>query len=145
MVERLLSYATLLSTGLMSKNDYNNILDTLFLATPEDALVLDLEYVSSDINKTISIIQCYCSEHRIDDAVFGRYLMNRLKKAYYDSSMDINDFARKAYTLWQALPSTIQSDKPFHTMCYADEPLSWGDENQTREMYEKMLRFYDAQ
>lgn len=129
----------------MSKNDYNNILDTLFLATPEDALLLDLEYVSSGIDKTIFIIQSYCSEHRIDDAVFRRYLMNGLKKAYYESSMDINDFASKAYALWQILPDTMQLDKPFHTMCYADEPLSWGDENQTRELYEKMLSFYDRQ
>lgn len=145
MIEMLLFCAIFLGTGLMSHQEYNKILDTLFLEMPEDTLLLDLEYVSSDINKAISIIQCYCAEHTIDDAVFGRYLMNGLKKAYYHTGMDIKDFASKAYALWHTLPSTIQSDEPFLTMCYADDSLSWGDEKLTRELYEKMLRFYDEQ
>ena len=80
MTEKLLSCATLLSVGLMSNNEYNDILDTLFIKMPEDNSLLALEFVSSD---------------------------------------------------------------PFFTMCYADDPLSWGDKDQTRELYEQMFRFYD--
>ena len=143
MIEILLSCATLLSAGFMSVKDYNNILDKLFLEMPDDALLLDLEYVSSDVNKTISIIQYYCAEHAVDYGVFGRYLMNGLKKAYYDYGLDIKDYATKVYALWRTLPSTIDSNEPFLTMSYADDPLSWGDEKQTRELYEKMFHFYD--
>lgn len=39
-------------------------------------------------------------------------------------------------------PQRYSSD-PFFTMCYADDPLSWGDKDQTRELYEQMFRFYD--
>ena len=48
MTEKLLSCATLLSVGLMSNNEYNDILDTLFIKMPEDNSLLALEFVSSD-------------------------------------------------------------------------------------------------
>ncbi len=143
MVEQLLSYATLLSVGLMSAKEYNKILDELFLEMPENPLLLELEFVSSDINKTVSIIQCYCAEHSVNYDVFGRYIINGLKQAYYDYGKDIKEFASKAYALWATLPSAIDLNEPFRTLSYADDPLSWCDEKQTRELYEEMFRFYD--
>ena len=145
MIEMLLSCATLLSVGLMSDKEYNHLLDTLFMEMPKDDFLLDLEYVSSNINRTISVIHCYCSEHTVDYNAFGQFLMNDLKKAYLNDSVDIEDFAAKVYTIWRNLPSTIQPVEPFWTMCYADDPLSWGDKEQTRALYEKMFSFYDEQ
>lgn len=29
-------------------------------------------------------------------------------------------------------------------ICYADDPLSWGDEKQSREIYEEMLEYYET-
>ena len=143
MVEQLLSCATLLSVGLISANEYNNILDKLFLEMPEDPLLLDLEFVSSDINKTVSIIQRYCAEHPVNYDVFGRYIISRLRQAYYNYGIDIIGFTLKAYALWGALPSAIAFNEPFRTLSYADDPLSWGDDKQTRELYEEMFCFYD--
>lgn len=143
MVDQLLSYATLLSVGLMSAKEYNKVLDELFLDMPEDPLLLDLEFVSSDINKTVSIIQRYCAEHPVNYDIFGRYIINGLKEAYYNYGIDIKGFALKAYALWGALPSVIALNEPFRTLSYADDPLSWCDEKQTRELYEEMFRFYD--
>jgi hypothetical protein len=143
MIEKLLSCASLLRVGLMSDREYNEILDTLFIKMPENDLLLELEFVSSDMNKTISIILYYCGEHNVDYTVFGLFLMEGLKKTYLNLSMDIETFAAKAYELWKTIPSSIQRDEPFFTMCYADDPLSWGDTEQTRALYEKMFRFYD--
>lgn len=143
MIEILLSCANLLSTGLMSLKDYNIIIDKFFLEMPDDAMLLDLEFASSNINETISIIYDYCIKRSVDYNVFGRYLFDGLKRAYYDYGMDIKDFASKVYALWGTLPSNIYLNEPFRTMSYADDPLSWGDEQQTRKLYEEMLRFYD--
>ncbi|MDF2545050.1 MAG: hypothetical protein K0S47_4768 [Herbinix sp.] len=75
MTEELLSCAALLSVvGLMSDNEYNEILDALFIIRPEDYLLLDLEHVSSDMNKTISIIRHNFDEHNLDHTIFGRFL-----------------------------------------------------------------------
>lgn len=32
--------------------------------------------------------------------------------------------------------------EPFHTLSYADDPLSWNDEKQTRKLYEELFEFY---
>jgi hypothetical protein len=143
MIEKLLSCASLLRVGLMLDYEYIDILDAMFIKTPDNELLLDLEFVSSDINKTISIIQFYCGEHNVDYAIFGRYLIEGLKKAYSCYSTDIEGFAAKVYELWNIIPSSIQSVEPFFTMCYSDDPLSWGDKEQTRRLYEKMFQFYD--
>lgn len=143
MVEQLLSYATLLSVGLMSVKEYNNILDELFLEMPEDSLLLDLEFVSSDISETISIINDYCLKRSVDYDVFGRSLMNALKKTYHEYGSNIENYTSAIYTLWGTLPLSIRSNEPFHTMCYAGDPLSWGDEKQSRELCEEMLHYYD--
>lgn len=141
MIERLLSCAILSRVGLILDSEYNEILDTLFIKMPENDLLLELEFASSDTNKAISIILLYCEEYNVDYSVFGFFLMEGLKKAYSNLSIEI--FAVKAYELWKTLPSPIQRVEPFFAMCYADDPLSWGYIEQTKELYEKMFRFYD--
>lgn len=47
------------------------------------------------------------------------------------------------YQLWQYLPSELSEKEPFDILCYADDLLSWGDEKQCRELYEKALFYYD--
>ncbi len=145
MLEKLLSCSTLLSVGLMSNQEYNDLLDTLFMEMPKSDLLLDLEYVSWDIEKTMLTIRNYCTGHTIDYTIFGQFLMNALKKAYFNDYTNIDDFATKVYAAWRTLPSTIQPVEPFHIMCYAFDPLSWGDVEQAKELCEKMFYFYDKQ
>ena len=47
------------------------------------------------------------------------------------------------FGLWESLPGNMQNMEPFWTLCYADDPLSWGDEAQTRNVYEHMLDYYE--
>lgn len=58
--------------------------------------------------------------------------------------MDIQRFGNAMYSLWENLPGNLQDMQPFLTLCYADDPLSWGDEKQSREIYEEMLEYYEA-
>lgn len=46
------------------------------------------------------------------------------------------------YSLWENLPGNIQDIEPFWTLSYADDSLSWGDEEQTRNIYEHILNYY---
>lgn len=46
------------------------------------------------------------------------------------------------YLEWESLPGSIQNIEPFWALSYADDPLSWGDEEQTRKIYEHMLNNY---
>ena len=69
--------------------------------------------------------------------------MKSLKSQYLIHEADIHSFAKKAYNIWQLLPSDIASVEPFHILSYADDPLSWGDERQCRELYEEAFDFYE--
>lgn len=142
MVEILLSYAILLYVGLVSDAEYKENLHAHFLEHPDNALLLELEWRTFDIQGTIKIIFDYCLENNVDYDVFGCFLISKLEEIYYQDDMDIQFFGSKMYSIWRVLPSEIQNKEPFWTLCYADDPLSWGDEWQTRELYQKMFQYY---
>ena len=67
--------------------------------------------------------------------------MSKIKKIY-DNYSDIWVFASRMFNLWKNLPGNLQNIEPFWTLSYADAPLSWGDETQSRNIYERMLCYY---
>ena len=142
MIEKLLSYAILLYVGLMSDAEYKENLDAHFLKHPDNDLLLELECKTLDIQGTIKIIFDYCLENNVDFDAFGCFMISKLEEIYYQDDMDIWLFGLKMYSIWKVLPSEIQSKEPFWTLCYADDPLSWGDERQTRELYQNMFHYY---
>lgn len=142
MVEILLSYAILLYVGLVSDAEYKENLDVHFLKHPDIALLLELEWRTLDIQGTIKIIFDYCLENHVDYNTFGCFLISKLEEIYCQDNMDIRFYGSKMYSIWRVLPSEIQNKEQFWTLSYADDPLSWGDENQTRELYKKMFLYY---
>ncbi|WP_143317738.1 hypothetical protein [Clostridium sp. HBUAS56017] len=142
MIEVLLSYAILLHLELVSDAEYNEYLDELFLKHPDNDLLLELEWGTLDMEGTIKIIFNYCLDNNVDYDTFGCFLLSRLEEIYYKDAMDIRIFGSKMYSLWRVLPSDIANKEPFWTMSYADDPLLYGDERQTRELYQKMFQYY---
>lgn len=142
MAEILLSYAFILSVGLVSDGDYKEYLDGQFMKDPENALLLELEWSTSDIPGTIKVIFDYCLENDVDYDTFGRFLMIKLEEIYDQENIEIQFFSSKMYSIWEMLPYEMQNEEPFLTLCHADDSMSWGDEGQTRELYQKMFQYY---
>ena len=140
MMEELLVYALLLYEGLVTEDEYSKRLDELFLNNPEDDDLLHLEW-ETDIKKAIIYVRTHTDYKNLDLERFGRVLMSRLKVVYANCP-DIKYFADLMFGLWESLPGNIQNIEPFWTLFYADDPLSWGDEEQTRSIYEHMLSYY---
>lgn len=140
-MEELLVYALLLYEGLDLEEDYNNRLDELFLEDPNNEILIDLEFMSNNIKESVVFIRRNFCYDDFDQETFGEILMKKLKEYY--ANTEIKVFASKMYSLWESLPGNIQNEQPFFVLCYADDPLSWGDEKQTRELYEHMLNFYE--
>ncbi|MCI8805422.1 MAG: hypothetical protein HFE59_05920 [Clostridiales bacterium] len=140
MIEELLVFAFLLYEEMVTKDKYNKRLDELFLDNPENDDLLYLEW-ETDIKKSIAYIRTHIDYDVFDYEQFGRILMSKLK-VYYKNCSDIKSFANRMYNLWESLPGNIQDKEPFFTLCYADDPLSWGNEEQTRNIYEYMLNYY---
>ncbi|RKI38526.1 hypothetical protein D7V86_16780 [bacterium D16-51] len=141
-MEELLVFVILLYEKLITENEYNKWLDELFSDNPENADLLYLEW-ETDIKKAIIYVRTHCDYNNFDIERFGKILMGRLREVYINSS-DIKCFANRMYSLWESLPGNIQDIEPFWALSYADDPLSWGDEEQARSIYEEMLDYYLA-
>ena len=127
-MEELLVLAILLYEKIVTEDEYNKRLDELFLENLENEDLLYLEW-ETDIKKAIIYIRTHIDYNAIDGEQFGKILMDRLK-VYYKNCADIESFASRMFSLWESLPGNIQDREPFFALSYADEPLSWGDEEQ---------------
>lgn len=67
-----------------------------------------------------------------------------MESGYEKCHCNIHEFAGRMYKLWKSLPDCLRYIEPFHTLSYADDPLSWGDEKQTREIYEELFKYYEV-
>lgn len=140
-MEELLVDAILLYEGFVTENEYSKRLDELFLNDSENDDLLYLEW-ETDIKKAIIYIRTHIDYNHLELERFGRILMSKLKVVYINCS-DIKYYASRMYSLWKSLPRNIQDTEPFWMLCYGDDPLSWGDEEQTRNIYEHMLDYYE--
>lgn len=138
-MEKLFAYALLCSEGFDVWNQYADTLDMLFMADPENDTCLSLEGMKprEAVLHSISVMQ----GSEFDAECFGKALMASLQGIYQKTPLPV--FAGKMYSLWNKLPSRIDQDEPFFTLCYADDCLSYGDERQCRELYEKAIHYYD--
>ena len=127
---------------MISEAIYEKKLNELFLQNPTNEDLLELEFLNRNRKETIVYIRTHLNYNSMDFNRFGRVLFRLLKPIY--ASMDIQRFGNVMYSLWENLPGNLQDMQPFGTLCYADDPLSWGDEKQSREIYEEMLEYYEA-
>ena len=144
MFENLMAQSLLFNAGLASKEELLHEIDSEFIGTPDSDILFDLEWCFSDVNKIISTIRRYAEEFKIDYDVLGRVLIIKLSTIYSNGGIGIHEFGSKVYSIWSLLPESIKLVEPFWTMSYADDPLSWGEEKQTRNLYEKMFKFYNV-
>lgn len=140
-MEELLVFAILLYQEMVTKEEYDKRLNELFLNDPENDDLVHLEW-ETDIKKSIIYIWTHMDYNAFDYEQFGHILMSKLK-VVYEKCTDIKDFGYRMYSLWESLPGNIQDREPFNTLCYADDPLSWGDEELSRNIYENMLNYYE--
>ena len=139
-MEELYIFALLLNEEIIPAESYFRRLDTLFLDNPKNELLLRLEW-ETNISEAILYIKKRIDSNILNYELFGKILMEKIK-TYYENNPDITIFADKMYHLWKSLPETLQKKEPFFALCYADDPLSWGDEKQTRELYAHMMNYY---
>ena len=138
-MEKLLVYSLLCLVGYDKKEEFKAELNRLFSNDPDDEDLLELEWMSD--KDALSYMLSYFSSDKFNVSEFGKNLMEALWPIYQQST--IEEFASNMFKLWQMLQnSDIDHDEPFYTFCYADDCLSFGDEKQCRELYEKALGFY---
>ena len=143
-MEKLFAFAYLWAWDLDDEQVYRDILDNMFMNSPENELLLELEGLVSSYKESFFRIKRYFDYENasFDKNLFGKYLFEGLEKVYVSNKISIKEFSKRAYEIWNILPRDIVEEEPFFTLSYADDPLSWGDEKQTRDLYEKAFSFY---
>ena len=139
-MDKLAALCALWAFGLGSKENYCKELDKLFLENPDDDFWLELENLGDDCAAAWARISpCLVTA---DISVFGRALFGKLEELYRADKIPLGEFGIRCGRLWGALPQIIDHKEPFVMLCYADEPLWWGDEEQSRELFESMFNYY---
>lgn len=144
-MEYLFAYSYLWAWGFCSMEEYNVQLDKLFCESPANEALLDLEECSSEIKDTFARLQRYFTyeTNAFNSEKFGKTLFDGLEAVYSSGVYSIADFGQRCYKLWKMLPEHLIQEEPFFVLCYADDPLSWGDEKQTCKLYEEAFDFYN--
>lgn len=146
-MEELLVLALLLLEDIIAPDVYEQRLDELFLNSSENEKISDfllhLE-CETKIMPAIIYIRTHVYDNPFREDQFGRLLMEKLQEYYQTQADSIKSFGDKMYSLWENLPGMLQNKEPFRILSYADDPLSWGDEELTRRIYEHMLHYYEA-
>ena len=139
-MEELFVYAILCGVGFEKYDKYEDTLERLLEWNPTDEMLLDL--YGRKYKDALLHIHSIMNEYPLNCELFGRCLMKELRDIY--SSVEISEFGKRMYELWNRLPSVIdEMEEPFHILSYADDCLSYGDEKQCRELYESMFAFYE--
>lgn len=143
-MEYLFAYSYLWAWGFCSMQEYNIHLDSMFSETPNDEVLLELEECSDNCKNTFARLKRFFEyeTNTFDSDTFGKILFKGLETAYNSDIYDIAEFGRICYKLWNLLPGFLGHEQPYYVLCYADDPLSWGDEEQTRTLYEDAFNFY---
>lgn len=110
-MEELLAYAVLLGEGFEIGERYERRLDELFLASPEDRDLLELELLSGNWKASGIYIRSHVDYSALDRRRFGGALMEVLKPVY--ESMEAQEFASRAFQVWEGLPGNLQGEDPF--------------------------------
>ncbi len=140
-MEKLTALCCLWAFGLSDKDDYVVELDRLFLENPENDLLLELEGLCGDYRAAWARISPLIG-YTVNVYGFGKELFAVLEKIYVENKFPLAEFGGICNALWRFLPGEFNTDEPFYSLIYADEPLSWGDEKQCRELYQAAFDFY---
>lgn len=142
-MEKLVALCYVWAFGLSDKDDYFAELDRLFLENPKDDLLLELEGLGGDRAAAWARLGWFADRLNID--LFGKELFAALEKVYSENRIPLAEFGRRCDSLWCALPYhpyQYEHIEPFCTLTYADDPLSYGDERQSRELYQYAFDYY---
>ena len=140
-MEKLAALCCLWAFGLSEKEDYCTELDRLFMLSSEDNLLFELEDLGGDCGAALARIFPLV-EQSLNIDKFGKELFAALENIYNENKFTLVGFGRRCYMMWNWFPSNLCYKEPFFTLCYANDPLNWGDERQTRKIYQKAFDYY---
>ncbi|MDE7364395.1 MAG: hypothetical protein K2N27_05845 [Ruminococcus sp.] len=145
-MEKLYAYAYLWALDFVTEQQYNDYLDRLFLESPYNELLAELELCSGSYNKSFGVLYGYFlrTNAKFDINTFGKILFAEMKKIYTDNRFTIETFIDKCCWLYRNLPDIIDVfDCPFFYLGHIDDIYDYCGEADARKQIEQMLDFFE--
>lgn len=111
-MKKLTALCCLWAFGLSDKDDYAAELDRLFLESPEDDFLLELENLGGDYKAAWARIEPLIGSDVSTDG-FGKELFAALEKIYGENRFPLAEFGRICSALWRFLPGELDMKEPF--------------------------------
>lgn len=140
-MEELFIYGLLIDLNPAAERLYNEKLDELFMRSPDNPYLLELELMCGNIEESIIFITYHAYFTKLDLKIFRKQTIYILSSIY--NTIDIHEFAEPSYTLWNRLPECIAHEDPFLILSYAGDSISWGDSVSADKNYKKIFSYYD--
>lgn len=150
--ETLFFYMITLSAGFINMEEYNQWLNENFLnseilsfSETENDLLLELEFCSSDKNKTIDMLHSYLYSkiNKLNYKILGKKLLDKLKEKYNENPENLEEWTHKLYDVWRILPREMSEQEPFYTMSYIDDIYSYAERNECLKKIHWLLNYYN--
>jgi len=133
---RLAAWGVLMASGLMSRTEYEARLHELFLAHPEDGLLLELEMISSDEKQ--SVARLLGLDGSVETAL--REILPVLEAAYRSGTYSLWDFSVLAHEVYRKLPRWLEDAAPLDTLSIIGDYIEICDEAHLRRICEQCFR-----
>ncbi|MBO5055581.1 MAG: hypothetical protein J6C64_04395 [Lachnospiraceae bacterium] len=141
MWEQLLVSILLEKAGFHLENNYEETLNQYFLQNTENEFLLELEYISSDLEKSFNTLKkdCVGDVKKYNRHKFASIICQELEKVY--DYTPLKEFVPCAYKLWKILP-ICQYEPPLLDLCYFSKLPDEKNIVRADTTYREMFRYY---
>ena len=141
-MEKLAALCCLWANGLGTKEDYYAELDKLFLLSPKDDFLLELEDLGGN-SRAAWLRMSLLVESSLNANGFGKELLAVLERVYIENRLSPLEFGERRLHMLYNLPHKIADNEPFHSLFFADIPYDeYYDEGRTCEIYQKAFDYF---
>lgn len=143
--ENLYFYFISLKTDFINFDEYNEWLNEQFLADDSREILLDLQFCTENVKKTIETMNYYLFNKvaKLDYQVIGKAISRTLRLRNIDDMETLREISEKLYQMWCLLPRETSEEKPFIFMNSIDDPWSWDDSNRVVDGIKWLSHYYD--
>ena len=128
---------------MITEKEFRDVLDGYFVEHPDNEALLELEWCTGELEKSIKLIGGHCRKGTEGYHKIVRSLLERMERIYSEPDRELSDFARKAYAVWEKMPGSVDRYKePLADLSYVKPPVAKKKEKWAEAVYCEMFDYY---
>ena len=143
--EEFYFYFISLKTDFIKFADYESWLNGMFLNNNANDFLLELQFCTNDIEKTIYNLNIYLYNKlaSLDYHEVGKMIMSELRKQYNKNLDSMQTVTPKLYKIWNLLPPEISNQEPFINFVSIDDYWDILGREKILKSLQKLFNYYN--